>query len=103
MQACANLLVPTEDEILLREVIEQAFQQCCMDGQVGEMVLTHLKTAAPDDLYKELFSEVVAVDETTVNVENLPPEWRCNIRGERRFKDEKSMQMAETPNSKLQS
>jgi hypothetical protein len=90
MQACANLLLPDDDELLLRAVIEETFQQCCKDGQVGEMFLTHLKSAAPEDLYKELLAEVSFSEETgdgstTVNVENLPPEWRCNIRVEKRW------------------
>lgn len=80
MQACANLCLPDDDEKLLRHVIEETFQQCCKDGQVGEMFLTHLKNAAPKDLYRELLA-TSGDDATVINVENLPPEWRCNIRG----------------------
>jgi hypothetical protein len=77
MQACANLL--SEDEEMLRAVIEDAFQQCCKDGQVGEMVLYHLRDAAPEDLYHELLSEVLSTDEQKINVSDLPPEWRRNV------------------------
>lgn len=86
MQACANLL--SEDEELLRAVIEDAFQQCCKDGQVGEMVLYHLRDAAPEDLYQQLLSEVLSTDEETIKVNDLPPEWRRNVfesRKERKF------------------
>lgn len=89
MQACANLL--SEDEETLRAVIEDAFQQCCKDGQVGEMVLYQLRDAAPEDLYHQLLSEVLITDEqkVNVNVNDLPPEWRRNVfesRNERQFR-----------------
>jgi hypothetical protein len=80
IKACANLL--SDDDDMLRVVIEQAFQQCCKDGQVGEMVLSHLRDAAPDDLYNELMSKVASSGATTVNIDDLPPEWRCNVRVE---------------------
>ena len=78
MQACANLL--SKDDEMLRAVIEEAFRQCCKDGQVGEMVLYHLRDAAPDDLYWQLLSEVPSTTET-INIEDLPPEWRRNVFG----------------------
>jgi hypothetical protein len=86
MQACANLL--SEDEEMLRVVIEDAFQQCCKDGQVGELVLYHLRDAAPEDLYHQLLPEVLSRDEQKINVNDLPPEWRRNVfesRKERQF------------------
>lgn len=98
MQACANLLVANDDEMLLREVIENTFQQCCRDGQVGEMVLTHLKIAAPEDLYKELLSEVEVLGETAVSVEHLPQEWRCNIPGQKIFGNENAMYLTQKTN-----
>ena len=78
MKACANLL--SDDDEMRLVVIEKVFQQCCADGQVGEMVLAHL----PEDLYKKLLSEV-QVSGTTISVADLPPEWRCNIRKEERW------------------
>lgn len=76
MQACANLL--SEDDEKLRVVIEEAFQHACKDGQVGEMVLYHLRDAAPEDLYNELLSEVMRTEET-IQIDDLPPEWRRNV------------------------
>lgn len=127
MQACANLLLPDDDDMLLREVIEATFEQCCKDGQVGEMFLTHLKSAAPEDLYRELLAEVVvtssssaststsssrssntvstatdkdADDDLVIHVENLPLEWRCNIRSEhRRNKNKKDYRRKSTKDS----
>lgn len=97
IKACANLLDGEGDEALKRMVIEKAFQQCCRDGQVGEMVLAHLRDAAPADLYEELLGRaLVSSDDdraatatagtTTarsareITIHDLPPEWRCNVR-----------------------
>jgi hypothetical protein len=77
IKACANLL--SDDDEMLRVVIENAFQQACKDGQVGEMVLSHLRHAAPDDLYQELLAEVILSSDATVKMGDLPPEWRCNV------------------------
>jgi len=76
--ACANLL--EEDDATRREMIERAFQQCCKDGQVGEMVLNHLRKAAPPDLYEELLTGFVRSGGTRLSVADLPQEWRCNVR-----------------------
>jgi hypothetical protein len=81
--ACANLL-HDEDGLadLRREIIERAFQQCCQDGQVGEMVLNHLRRAAPPDLYEELLADFIssaAGANRRISVKDLPEEWRCNV------------------------
>lgn len=72
-KACANLL-PGDDEVS-RAIIIEAFQQCCKDGQVGEMVLTHLRSAAPEDLFHELVGST-----RRVTVDDLPQTWRSNVR-----------------------
>lgn len=76
IRACSNLL--NEDEETLRQVLGDAFQQCKEAGQVGEIVLCNLRTAAPLDLYEELLSEATAKDKV-VGVEDLPFTWRRNI------------------------
>jgi len=81
IKACANLL-PHDDD-LLRVVLKRTFEQCCRDGQVGEMVLTHLRRAAPPDLYEELLSSVGS-KATAVSVQDLPLAWRCNLTKETR-------------------
>jgi hypothetical protein len=82
IQACANLL--SKDDEMLRAVIEEAFQQCCRDGQVGEMVLYHLRDAAPEDLFNELLSEAFGttrerIHVEAINIEDLPADWRRNV------------------------
>lgn len=79
IKACAELL--PDDDDLLRTVVKQAFEQCCQDGQVGDMVLAHLRRAAPKDLYEELLADV---DPKGVTVHDLPPAWRKNLRNPRR-------------------
>lgn len=116
MKACANLALPPcnnnhqkmddqrrdEEMLMLREVIRATFKQCCVDGQVGETFLEHLKIAAPHDLYMELLAEAMAdripsyppfevedcspvdfkdlrqCDTASVLLEQLPYKWRCN-------------------------
>jgi hypothetical protein len=72
IKACANLL--HDDEELRRETIKRAFQQCCKDGQVGQMVLNY----TPRDLYEELMAGYIRSG-VPVSVQDLPPEWRCNV------------------------
>ena len=76
--AAANLL-EEDDDVLRRQLIERAFQQCCKDGQVGEMVLNHLRRAAPPDLYEELLADFVRSG-ARLSVTDLPLEWRRNVR-----------------------
>jgi len=86
IKACANLLHDNDE--LRREVIERAFQQCCKDGQVGEMVLTYLRKAAPPDLYEELLADIMDISSgRKISVEDLPLEWRCNVRGRDGWRD----------------
>jgi hypothetical protein len=106
--------MPSDEDEFLRQVIQETFQQCCKDGQVGEIFLTHLKSAAPKDLYRELLAEVAATsssneEESTVNLKNLPPEWSCNIRQhQKRYPKRKdtsisqAIRVARDTNSKLQ-
>lgn len=84
IKACANLL--PDDEDLRRVVLKKAFEQCCSDGQVGEMVLNHLRKAAPPDLYRELLA-VAGLETSTISVEDLPQKWRCNLPREKKRKE----------------
>lgn len=79
LKACANL-IPSDEE-RRRVVVEPVFLQCCKDGQVGEMVLDHLRLAAPTDLYNKLLG--VKNSSTKVRIEDLPAEWRCNVKNEK--------------------
>ena len=78
LKACANLL--TDDDEMLRVVIEEAFRQCCRDGQVGDMVLSYLREAAPEDLYRELLDDAVETSDSIITIEELPSAWSCNVR-----------------------
>ena len=75
IRACANLL--HDDDKLRRDIIEKAFKQCCKDGQVGDLVLSFLRRAAPADLYEELLADISSG--TLITAEDLPREWRCNV------------------------
>ena len=90
IKACGNLL--HDDDELRRDVIRQAFRQCCIDGQVGEMVLSYLRKAAPSDLYAELLQLPDARRTTRIRLEDLPHEWRCNVRSNEGWKASKGVQ-----------
>ncbi|KAG7342139.1 PPR: pentatricopeptide repeat domain containing protein [Nitzschia inconspicua] len=81
LKACSNLL--SDDDETLRAVIEETFEQCKRDGQVGEKFLYRLREAAPDDLYKQLLSEVVVSEKSDISVADLPPSWSSNLRNNR--------------------
>jgi hypothetical protein len=86
LKAVANLLNDEENDAMAnerrRDIVQAAFEQCCLDGQVGEMVLTYFRRAAPEDLYRELLRDRVTTGDTTkpISVEDLPLEWRANVR-----------------------
>jgi hypothetical protein len=82
IKACHNLL--RDDEETRRTVIGNAFKQCCKDGQVGEMVLEHLRDAAPADLYEELLGKAGG-SVWSITVDDLPIEWRCNVRENKKW------------------
>ena len=86
LKACANL-IPMDAE-RRRVVVEPVFMQCCKDGQVGEIVLKQLRLAAPDDLYQKLLGDL-SQSGSTVRIEDLPVEWRCNVRNEKHRKRRK--------------
>jgi hypothetical protein len=77
IKACATLL--HDDDEQRREVLERVFKQCCKDGQVGEMVLVYLRKAAPSGLYEELLADFIGSSRGTIRLDDLPPEWRCNV------------------------
>ena len=74
-KACANLL--SIDDERRRVCVEPVFLQCIRDGQCGEIVLTHLRDAAPTDLYEKLLGEFIVSD--AISVQDIPLEWRCNV------------------------
>ena len=72
IRACANLL--HDDYEMRRAIIKKAFEQCCEDGQVGNMVLNYI----PKDLYSELLAGY-ATCYKTVSFDDLPVEWTRNV------------------------
>ena len=99
IKAVANLL--DKDDDLRREIIERAFRQCCNDGQVGEMVLNYLRKAAPADLYEELLSDIIQSSGTTISVEDLPVEWRINVREKFRKKKPRMSRWSSTTSGEV--
>lgn len=85
LKACANL-IDKDDEILRKVMIEPVFTKCCQDGQVAEFVLRQLRVAAPDDLYEKLLGEYAATSNLSksmkcaVNIEDVPEEWKRNVK-----------------------
>mmetsp|Transcript_9514 Transcript_9514/g.14149 ORF Transcript_9514/g.14149 Transcript_9514/m.14149 type:complete len:833 (+) Transcript_9514:2-2500(+) len=99
LKACANL-IDEDDEMLRKVMIEPVFIKCCQDGQVGEFVLRQLRVAAPDDLYEKLLGEYAATSNLSnsvkcaVNIEDVPKEWRRNVKEKTRNKKWKNRGVA---------
>lgn len=97
IQACANLL--HDDDALRHKIITRAFEQCCRDGQVGEMVLNLV-------LKEELLAGYGLAGSgggSRVSLNDLPESWRCNIRqqDEWRPKSARRKQQTRTRNPNL--
>lgn len=80
IKACATLL--NEDDVLRRELITRAFEQCCLDGQLGQIVLHY----TPSELYEDLLAGYVNSGICKVSVNDLPTEWCCNVKKYGRMK-----------------
>jgi hypothetical protein len=82
IKACRNLL--GDDEVLRRDVIKKAFEECVKDGQVGQMVLNYV----PNDVVDEVLAgyhvgtDIVSGNGRRITLQSLPAEWRCNVRKE---------------------
>ena len=74
IKACANLL--HDDEEMRRSIIQRVFRQCCKDGQLGAMVLNY----TPRNLQQELLADYVQQPNGRVSIQDLPAEWRRNVR-----------------------
>jgi Pentatricopeptide repeat domain len=72
IRACSNLL--HDDYTMRRVIIKSVFEQCCKDGQVGQMVLNYV----PKDLYGELL-DGYAVPRKKISMDDVPLEWKRNI------------------------
>ena len=95
LKACSNLM--SNDDERWRRVVEPVVEQCRRDGCVGELVLKQLQDAAPDHLYQSLIAEVYVRDGNiddkmwkgkmnVVKFSDLPEEWRCNVRENKRWR-----------------
>jgi hypothetical protein len=73
IRACANLL--HDDYEMRRAIIKMAFEECCKDGQVGQMVLNYI----PKDLCSELFDGYHSPYSNKISLEDIPLEWKRNI------------------------
>jgi pentatricopeptide repeat protein len=62
-------LMPNSDT--RNELVELVFKRCCVDGQLGPVVLKKLKDAASVSRYKKLLGDA--------KEESLPFKWTCNV------------------------
>jgi len=66
---CSHLM-PKSD--VRNDLVEKVFRRCCIDGQVGDLVLRRLKQAASPDLYERLLQGETEDD--------LPSKWTRSVR-----------------------
>uniref|UniRef100_A0A7S2HPY4 Pentacotripeptide-repeat region of PRORP domain-containing protein n=1 Tax=Helicotheca tamesis TaxID=374047 RepID=A0A7S2HPY4_9STRA len=82
LKACATLMAADDER--RRIVVEPVFLQCCRDGQVGALVLSQLRDAAPADLYEKLLDDIGVQLGDRVTINDIPVEWRCNVQEKKR-------------------
>jgi hypothetical protein len=86
IKACRNLL--EDDEVLRRDVIKKAFEECAKDGQVGRMVLNYV----PNDVVFEVLASyyvgttIPGGNSRRITLQSIPDEWKCNAREENEWK-----------------
>ncbi|KAL9187359.1 hypothetical protein ACHAXT_001462 [Thalassiosira profunda] len=73
LRVCRRLM--PEDDPRRKDLISQAFRQCCSDGQLGEYVLKQLR--AVPDLYVPLLQAYIIDGE--VSYRDLPHSWTCSV------------------------
>lgn len=87
--AYLRVIATTMEEGRERDLlVRRTFEQCCKDGQVGNIVLDKLKLASTS-LYEEL--------ELSKKISSLPPEWNRNVKGERCKPENVPAQKADIP------
>jgi hypothetical protein len=59
-----------------QQIMEVIFRKCVQHGQVGNLVLQQLKAMGPPELYFQLVGFDINDD---IRMEDLPPEWWCNV------------------------
>ena len=58
------------------QIVDSIFKKCCMDGQVGNLVLQQIRTIADEEQYYRLVGR--SIDEE-IRMEDLPSDWWCNV------------------------
>jgi hypothetical protein len=72
IRACSNLLHDNDE--MRRVIIKKTFEQCCEDGQVGQMVLNYI----PKNLYSELLDGYFSAA-NKISLDDIPIEWKRNV------------------------
>ena len=75
-----SILIPKDDERRSR-IVSSVFRQCCLEGQVGTMVLNQLRFAASPELYKTLIGKTMQEE---VNLKSIPSQWSRNVKERQR-------------------
>jgi hypothetical protein len=73
LKVCATQMAECDSR---RTIVEMVFKKCCKDGQVGNMVLTQLQQVVSDVEYQRITGRWPEVE---IKMEELPPEWWCNV------------------------
>lgn len=78
IRACAILL--DENDALRPTLIRAVFQQCATEGQVGRLVLQNI----PKELFPELLPNVLMKNQETIDLDDIPKDWSCNVQTTKR-------------------
>ena len=75
-----SILIPKDDERRSR-IVKSVFRQCCLEGQVGTMVLNQLRFAASPELYETLTGKTMKEE---LNLKSIPTRWSRNVKERQR-------------------
>lgn len=73
LKVCANQMSDCSSR---RQIVDSIFKKCCMDGQVGNLVLQQIRATSDEEQYQKLVGRSIHED---VRMEDLPSEWWCNV------------------------
>jgi len=73
LKVCSNLMPDSDTR---RQLVDVIFRKCCKAGQLGNLVLSQLKSMASNEQYEKLLGRKITED---FSLNDLPKEWWCNV------------------------
>jgi hypothetical protein len=79
LRACSTLLSSPDPQ--RQAMVASIFREACAEGRVGKLVLTQVRFGADSEQYRMLVGHDKSIG---VSLDDLPLEWTCNVRENRK-------------------